>query len=82
MNVFVSSVLIATVLSQSIDYNKFRQHDYQLIIERASIPHYDKRYMNYAKVISFKCNRTNVAVNGTANFKVNVGNDLVVNFSL
>lgn len=34
--------------------------------------------MNYAKVVPFKCNRTTVAVNATLNFKVNVGNDLMV----
>ncbi|KAF2887460.1 hypothetical protein ILUMI_18712 [Ignelater luminosus] len=78
MNVFVLSVFIATVLSQALDFNKFRQYDYQLIIERASIPHYDKRYMNYAKLTPFKCNRTNVALNRMASFKVNVGIDLVI----
>ncbi|KAF2886278.1 hypothetical protein ILUMI_19897, partial [Ignelater luminosus] len=78
MNVFVLSIFIVTVLSQGLDFSKFRQHDYRLTVERADILSYDKKYMNYAKVIPFKCNRTNVAVNGTFNFKINVGSELVV----
>ncbi|KAF2894424.1 hypothetical protein ILUMI_11752 [Ignelater luminosus] len=78
MNVFVLSSFIVTVLTQGLDLSKFRQHDYQFIIERADALHYDKRYMNYVKVIPFKCNRTNVALNGTFSFKINVGSELVV----
>ncbi|KAF2886926.1 hypothetical protein ILUMI_19247 [Ignelater luminosus] len=78
MNVFVLSIFIVTVVSQGLDLSKFRQHEYQFIIERADILHYDKRYMNYAKVTPFKCNRTNVALNGTFNFKINAGSELVV----
>ncbi|KAF2885930.1 hypothetical protein ILUMI_20237 [Ignelater luminosus] len=79
MKVFVLLLFIVTVLSQELDLHKFRQHDYQLIFERANILDFDKKYMNYAKVISFKYNRTNVALNGTFNFKINVGSDLLVN---
>ncbi|KAF2886909.1 hypothetical protein ILUMI_19264 [Ignelater luminosus] len=78
MNVFVLSIFIVTVLSQGLDLSKFHQHDYRLTVERAHVFHYDKEYMNYIKVIPFKCNRTNVALNGTLNFKINVGSELVI----
>ncbi|KAF2894423.1 hypothetical protein ILUMI_11751 [Ignelater luminosus] len=78
MNVFVLLIFIATVLSQGLDLSKFLQHDYHFTIERADVHHYDKRYMNYLQAVPFKCNRTHVALNGTLNFKINVGSELVV----
>ncbi|KAF2887605.1 hypothetical protein ILUMI_18568 [Ignelater luminosus] len=78
MKVFVVLLYVVGVLSQGLNLDKFRQHDYRLILERANILRYDKEYMNYAKIIPFKCNRTDVALNATLNFKINVGSDLVV----
>lgn len=44
--------------------------------------YYNKKYMQTASVVSFKYNRTIVAVNVTLRFKIDVGSNLVVRYYL
>ncbi|KAF2893457.1 hypothetical protein ILUMI_12717 [Ignelater luminosus] len=56
------------------------QTDYSLKLERMELEYFDKHYLTYANVKSFKINRTHAAINFTFNLIKNMGFDLKVLF--
>lgn len=49
-------------------------------MERAEISYCNKNYMKTASIVSFKYNRTVVALNVTLRFKIDVGSNLEVRY--
>ncbi|KAF2892545.1 hypothetical protein ILUMI_13630 [Ignelater luminosus] len=77
----VYSVLVSTIFAGGQLDLHFFQNDYHLIVERAEISYYNKIYMKTASVVSFRYNRTTIAVNLTLRFNIDVGANLEVKFA-
>ncbi|KAF2893249.1 hypothetical protein ILUMI_12924, partial [Ignelater luminosus] len=59
----------------------FFQDDYHLTVERAEMSYYNKIYMKTASLVSFRYNRTIIALNLTLRFNIDVCADIEVRFA-
>lgn len=54
---------------------QYEQNDYRIDFERLEVVTFNKKYVNYAKITTFKYNRTQPAVNATFDIAVALGRD-------
>ncbi|KAF2886358.1 hypothetical protein ILUMI_19816 [Ignelater luminosus] len=79
--VCVFLVLVSAIFAGGQLDLHFFQNDFNVTVERAEMSYYNKIYMKTASVVSFRYNRTIIALNMTLRFNIDVGDNLKVKYS-